>query len=69
MLLALDIGNTNIVFGLFQGKNLSFHWKIQAERDKTCDEYAVTLLNLFSLSGVVVEEILDVIISGLVKAC
>ena len=66
MLLALDIGNTNIVFGIFQGKILSFFWKIQAERDKTCDEYAGTLLTLFALSGVVVEEVRDVIISSVV---
>ena len=66
MLLALDIGNTNIVIGVFQGENLSQHWKIQAEREKTCDEYAVTLLHLFALSGVVVEKIRDVIISSVV---
>jgi len=66
MLLALDIGNTNIVIGVFQGETLSQHWKIQAEREKTCDEYAVTLLHLFALSGVVVEKIRDVIISSVV---
>ncbi len=66
MLLAIDIGNTNIVIGVFQGKILSQHWKIQAGREKTCDEYAVTLLHMFALSGVAVEEIRDVIISSVV---
>jgi type III pantothenate kinase len=66
MLLALDIGNTNIVIGVFQGDTLSQHWKIQSGREKTCDEYAVTLLHLFALSGVTVEEIRDVIISSVV---
>ncbi len=66
MLLALDLGNTNIVIGVFQGETLAYHWNIQSGRDKTCDEYAVTLLQLFALSGVVVEEIRDVIISSVV---
>lgn len=66
MLLALDIGNTNIVIGVFQGELLSQHWKIQAEREKTCDEYAVTLLQLFALSGVAVEGITNVIFSSVV---
>ncbi len=66
MLLALDIGNTNIVIGVFQGKILSQHWKIQAGRETTCDEYAAILLQLFNLSGVVVREIHDVIISSVV---
>ncbi len=66
MLLALDIGNTNIVIGVFQGQNLSKHWKIQSGRETTCDEYAVTLLKLFALSEVSVGEIRDVIISSVV---
>ena len=66
MLLAIDIGNTNIVIGVFQGEILSQHWKIQAGREKTCDEYAVNLLHLFALSGVAVEKIRDVIISSVV---
>ena len=66
MLLAIDIGNTNIVIGVFKGEILSQHWKIQAGRERTCDEYAVTLLHLFALSRVAVEEIRDVIISSVV---
>ncbi|MGD2294609.1 MAG: type III pantothenate kinase [Candidatus Aminicenantes bacterium] len=66
MLLAVDIGNTNIVVGVFLGKKLVTHWKIQSEREKTCDEYAVTLVNLFSLSGLSVDEISDVIFSSVV---
>lgn len=66
MLLALDLGNTNIVIGVFQGETLTQNWNIQSGRDKTCDEYAVTLFQLFALSGVAVEEIRDVIISSVV---
>ncbi len=66
MLLAIDIGNTNIALGIFRGKELIHHWKIRTEREKTSDEYGLTLLNLFSLSGPKKSEIDSVIISSVV---
>ena len=66
MLLAIDIGNTHIVLGVFRGKKLIHHWKIQTESEKTSDEYGVTVLNLFSLSGPEKTEIKAVIISSVV---
>jgi len=66
MLLAIDIGNTNIALGIFKKNKLIQHWKIQTEREKTSDEYGITLLNLFSLSGSEKKEIESVIISSVV---
>lgn len=66
MLLAVDIGNTTIDLGVFEGKSLLQHWKIKSEREKTCDEYAVTLLNLFSFSGLEVKKIKSVLLSSVV---
>ena len=66
MLLAIDIGNTNIQVGVFRDKELYKHWKIRSERDKTCDEYKITLLNLFSLSEIEVGTVESVIISSVV---
>ncbi len=66
MLLAIDIGNTNIALGVFKKNKLIQHWKIQTEREKTSDEYGITLLNLFSLSGPDKKEIESVIISSVV---
>lgn len=66
MLLAIDIGNTNIVLGVFRGRKLIHHWKIQTESEKTSDEYGVTMLNLFSLSGPEKTEIKAVILSSVV---
>lgn len=66
MLLTIDIGNTNIVLGIFKGKELIQHWKIQTEKEKTSDEYGVTLLNLFTFSGQAKTEIESVIISSVV---
>ncbi len=66
MLLAIDVGNTNIEVGVFRGKELFMHWKIKSEREKTCDEYKITLLNLFSLSKLEVAKVKAVIISSVV---
>ncbi|MFC2169024.1 type III pantothenate kinase [Acidobacteriota bacterium] len=66
MLLAVDIGNTNIAVGIFKGKKLIKNWKIKAEREKTCDEYAITLLALISLSRLEETEIKSVILSSVV---
>ena len=66
MLLAIDIGNTNIVFGIFEGKKLIRSWKVKTERGKTFDEYGITLLNLLSLSGPEKTEIKSSILSSVV---
>jgi type III pantothenate kinase len=66
MLLAIDIGNTNIEVGVFRDRELFKHWKIRSGREKTCDEYKITLLNLFSLSGLEISEIESVIIASVV---
>lgn len=51
MLLAIDIGNTNIVAGVFDGDSLQAHWRIGSEKNKTSDEIGVLLLNLLGASG------------------
>lgn len=66
MLLAIDIGNTSIAIGLFKDQRLIKHWKIRAEREKTSDEYGITLLNLLSLSGLEGKVIKSVILSSVV---
>ncbi|MFP4081230.1 MAG: type III pantothenate kinase [Candidatus Aminicenantes bacterium] len=66
MLLAADIGNTNIVIGIFRGRSLIKSWKIRTEREKTCDEYGITLLNLFSSADLKKQEIRSVIFSSVV---
>ncbi len=48
MLLAIDIGNTNVVMGVFLGDKLKGTWRIATDVHKTADEYAVLLLNLLS---------------------
>lgn len=52
MLLVIDVGNTNIVLGLFEGTTLKRDWRIATKKTKTDDEYGIQLLQLFSLSGI-----------------
>ena len=51
MLLAIDVGNTHTVFGLFEGDRLRHHWRLESDRARTVDEYGVLLRNLFSGAG------------------
>lgn len=47
MLLVVDVGNTNIVLGVYKKKELVGHWRISTDRVRTTDEYGVLLMNLF----------------------
>jgi type III pantothenate kinase len=51
MLLALDVGNTEITAGLFQGAELSAHWRLTTQTERTPDEWSVTLNGLLVLAG------------------
>lgn len=66
MLLAVDIGNTNTALGIFLEKKLIEDWRIRTEREKTSDEYALTLLSLLNSSGIETSEIKSAIISSVV---
>lgn len=62
----MDIGNTSIAIGVFERQKLVKDWKIRSEREKTCDEYGITLMNLLSLSGLEVAKVKSVILSSVV---
>ena len=90
MLLALDVGNTNTVLGLYQldeekgaaasspaseeaGQShlraepkLAAHWRVTTHRAQTADEYGVLFLNLFTMSGISVDQVKHIIISSVV---
>ncbi len=51
MLLAIDIGNTHTVFGLYDGDQLSHHWRLESDRERTADEYGVLMRILFAGVG------------------
>lgn len=68
MLLAIDIGNTNLVCGLFEGPRLQGHWRLATNHQKTADEYGLDLRGLLQLAGFQVEQIHGVIISSVVPS-
>jgi type III pantothenate kinase len=68
MLLAIDVGNTNIVFGLFDGANLMHQFRAETSRGRTADEYAVLLRQLLAMNGVGHELIQAAIVASVVPA-
>lgn len=66
MLLTIDVGNTHITLGIYDGDNLIQSFRMATDRDKTADEMGITLLNLFKYSDIKKEDIKDVIISSVV---
>jgi type III pantothenate kinase len=66
MLLAMDIGNTNTVLGLFAGEHLIQDWRIRTEVNATIDEYGILVRNLFVAHGLSPNDIEHVIISCVV---
>ena len=57
MLLAVDVGNTQTVFGLYDGDRLAEHWRVSTEAERTGDELGVLVGRLLELRDVGFEEI------------
>ena len=68
MLLTIDIGNTNITLGAYEGSVLSFTARLATDVAKTDDQYAVEINNLLSLYGHSKDDVEDCIISSVVPA-
>jgi type III pantothenate kinase len=67
MLLAIDLGNTNTVFGVYDAADkLAVHWRLSTQRDRTVDEYGILLRNLFALEKIDAKKIRRVIIASVV---
>src|SRR5580693_5575443 len=66
MLLALDVGNTNTVLGVFRDKELVANWRLTTARDQTIDEYGILTRDLFTLAKLDPTDINGVIVSSVV---
>ena len=66
MLLAIDVGNTNIVIGVLDGKRVLESWRLSTDKKKTSDEYRLLVSQLFCQSGIGTDGIAGVIISCVV---
>ena len=66
MLLAVDAGNTNVVFALFEGREIKTRWRIATDPRRTGDEYAVWLLQLMEIEGIERSAVTQMIVATVV---
>ena len=66
MLLAIDVGNTNVVFALFEDRSIRARWRIATDPRRTGDEYAVWLMQLLQIEGIERAAIQKIIVSTVV---
>ncbi len=66
MLLAIDVGNSNILLGIFQEDKLLHEWRLLTESEKTIDEYGILFKNLYMSAGLTIGDTKDIIISCVV---
>lgn len=66
MILTVDIGNTNIVYGVFDGDKVVLESRMDTDKNRMADQYAVTLAQLFSLYHIKIEQIDGAVISSVV---
>jgi type III pantothenate kinase len=66
MLLAIDIGNTNITLGLYDGETLGARWRLATVHDRMPDEYGLQLLGLLTHAGLKAQDVTAVAIASVV---
>jgi type III pantothenate kinase len=66
MILVIDVGNTNMVLGLYENEQLTYHWRLASNRAQTADEYGMQVLALFRHVDIDVRDISGIIISSVV---
>ncbi|MGH7259479.1 MAG: type III pantothenate kinase, partial [Nitrospiraceae bacterium] len=66
MLLAIDIGNTNVVWGVYEGQTLKGHWRLATDTSKTVDEYGILFTSILEQAGISAGRITDAILSSVV---
>ncbi len=66
MILVFDVGNTNIVLGIFKEDNLAVDWRIATDRRRTADDLGMLIKNLFDIEGMTFREIEAVVVSSVV---
>jgi len=65
-LLVIDVGNTNIVLGVFQGTTLGAQWRLASSRERTADEYGILVRDLFALEKLPISDVSGIMIASVV---
>jgi len=68
MLLAIDVGNTNITLGIYKGETLAHHWRVETTSARTSDEFGILFKQLFSLGGFDLGQVQAVAIANVVPS-
>ncbi len=68
MLLAMDIGNTNVKIGVFDGDNIVASWRMSTKAKRTADEYGMVLYDLLNQQGVSFKDIKHAVMSSVAPA-
>jgi len=66
MLLCIDIGNTNITLGLYQGETLGPRWRLATDHERMPDEFGLQVVGLLAHAGIAPEEVMDAAIASVV---
>lgn len=66
MLLAIDIGNTNMLVGLYSEQTLMHHWRLETKQERTADEWGIFFKELFAFVGLDLKVVKKIIISNVV---
>lgn len=66
LIFVFDVGNTNIVLGVYKGDELKHHWRIETNRNRTEDEFGMIIKSLFDHSDIKFSDIGGIIISSVV---
>ena len=66
MLLTIDVGNTNITLGLYQGDELGFRWRLATDHDRMPDEYGLQILGLLQHAGCTIADLDGVCLASVV---
>lgn len=66
MLVTIDVGNTNITMGVYDGENLTTTYRLTSKLQRTSDEYGVALLNFLNHNGIKIEDIEGAIVASVV---
>ncbi|WP_141434197.1 type III pantothenate kinase [Bacillus sp. 03113] len=77
MIFVFDVGNTNIVLGVYDGEELKYHWRIETDRHKTEDEYGMIIKVLFEnvqlsfahIDGIIISSVVPPIMFSLERMC
>jgi type III pantothenate kinase len=66
MLLTIDVGNTNLTLGLYEGSNLGAHWRLATDHKRMPDEYGLQFLGLLAHAGKTVDDLSGICLASVV---